>query len=95
MNGFYSWLSGVIPLTRILISLAVALIFGSVVVYAGMNSDFVLFGTVLERGFNAFSFSGLVTFIGLMSVEEYAIWKTKRELERFIESAQLSETAPL
>lgn len=95
MNGFYSWLSEVIPLTRILISLAVALIFGSVVVYAGLNSDFVLFGTVLERGFNAFSFSGLVTFIGLMSVEEYAIWKTKRELERFVESAQLSETAQI
>ena len=91
MNGFYYWLQGVLPLKRILISLGIGLCALAIVLYSGLNSDFVRAGTVAARGFYAFAFTGLSAFILMMSCEEYAIFKTKRELESIIADAALTE----
>ena len=85
MTGFYSYLESVMPLKRILISLGVGLLALLIVLFAGLNSDFVRGATVASRTFSAFSFTALACFIFLMSCEEYAIFKTKRELENFID----------
>lgn len=85
MTGFYSYLESVMPLKRILISLGVGLLALLIVLFAGLNSDFVRGATVASRTFSAFSFTTLACFIFLMSCEEYAIFKTKRELENFID----------
>ena len=92
MTGFYSYLESVMPLKRILISLAVGLLALLIVLYAGLKSDFVSAATVVDRTFSAFSFTTLACFIFLMSCEEYAIFKTKRELENFIDEAPLQDT---
>ena len=92
MTGFYSYLESVMPLKRILISLAVGLLALLIVLYAGLKSDFVSAATVVDRTFSAFSFTTLACFIFLMCCEEYAIFKTKRELENFIDEAPLQET---
>ena len=63
-----------------------------IVLISGLTSDFVRGETVASRTFSAFSFTSLVSFIFLMSCEEYAIFKTKRELEDFIDSAPFEET---
>lgn len=80
------------PLKRILISLAVGMVSLFIVLISGLTSDFVRSETVASRAFSAFSFTSLVTFIFLMCCEEYAIFKTKRELELFIDDAQVAET---
>lgn len=64
-----------------------------IVLISGLTSDFVRGETVASRTFSAFSFTSLVCFIFLMSCEEYAIFKTKRELENFIDMAPFEETA--
>ena len=64
-----------------------------IVLISGLNSDFVRPETVASRTFSAFSFTTLLSFIFLMGCEEYAIFKTKRELEHFVEDAQVAETA--
>lgn len=87
MNGFYHYLESVLPLKRILISLAIGLVSLLIVLYAGLKSDFVSGATVAARTFSAFSFTTLLSFILMMSCEEYAIFKTKRELENFIDEA--------
>ena len=92
MTGFYSYLESVMPLKRILISLAVGLLALLIVLYAGLKSDFVSAATVVDRTFSAFSFTTLACFIFLMCCEEYAIFKTKRSLENFIDEAPLQET---
>ena len=92
MPGFYNYLEGIMPLKRILISLAVGMVSLGIVLYSGLTSDFVRTETVASRAFSAFSFTGLVTFIIMMSCEEYAIFKTKRELEHFIDDAPFAET---
>ena len=63
-----------------------------IVLISGLTSDFVRGATVASRTFSAFSFTSLVSFIFLMSCEEYAIFKTKRELESFVDDAPLEET---
>ena len=63
-----------------------------IVLISGLTSDFVRGETVASRTFSAFSFTSLVSFIFLMSCEEYAIFKTKRELEDFIDAAPFEET---
>ena len=92
VSGFYNYLEGVLPLKRILISLAFGLTAFAIVLYSGLSSDFVRSQTVASRAFSAFSFTGLLSFIILMSCEEYAIFKTKRELELFIADAPLTAT---
>ena len=92
MTGFYGWLESVMPIKRILISLAVGMVSFFIVLISGLTSDFVRGETVASRTFSAFSFTGLTCFIFLMSCEEYAIFKTKRELEHFIDDAPLKET---
>ena len=93
MSGFYSFLDSVIPVKRICISLVVGATALLIVMISGINSDFVTSATVADRSFSAFSFMTLLTFIFLMSCEEYAIFKTKRELEHFVDDAQVVETA--
>lgn len=80
------------PLKRILISLAVGMVSLFIVLISGLTSDFVTSGTVASRTFSAFSFTSLVCFIFMMCCEEYAIFKTKRELEHFIDDAEIAET---
>jgi len=63
-----------------------------IVLISGLTSDFVSGATVASRTFSAFSFTSLATFIFLMSCEEYAIYKTKRELEDFIDEAPFADT---
>ena len=92
MTGFYSWLESVMPIRTILISLAVGMVSFFIVLISGLTSDFVRGATVASRTFSAFSFTTLATFIFLMSCEEYAIFKTKRELENFIDDAPLEVT---
>ena len=92
MTGFYGYLEGIMPVKRILISLAVGMVSLFIVLFSGLNSDFVRSETVASRAFSAFSFTGLLCFIVMMSGEEYAIFKTKRELESFIDDAPFAET---
>ncbi|MBR0289296.1 MAG: hypothetical protein IJQ82_09985 [Selenomonadaceae bacterium] len=92
MTGFYGYLESVMPIRQIIISLAVGMVALFIVLISGLTSDFVRGETVASRTFSAFSFTSLVCFIFLMSCEEYAIFKTKRELEHFIDDAQIAET---
>ena len=62
------------------------------VLISGLTSEVVSGATVASRTFSAFSFTSLASFIFLMSCEEYAIFKTKRELEQLIDEAPLGET---
>ena len=80
------------PIKRIIISLAVGMVSLFIVLISGLTSDFVRVETVASRTFSAFSFTSLVSFIFMMSCEEYAIFKTKRELEHFIDDAPFEET---
>ena len=80
------------PIKRIIISLAVGMVSLLIVLISGLTSDFVSGATVASRTFSAFCFTSLVSFIFLMSCEEYAIFKTKRELEHFVDDAPVEET---
>ena len=75
------------PLKRVLISLAVGMVSLFIVLISGLTSEFVRGATIASRTFSAFCFTAAVTFILMMSCEEYAIFKTKRELENFIDDA--------
>ena len=92
LTGFYGWLESVMPVKQITISLAVGMLSLVIVLISGLTSDFVRGETVASRTFSAFSFTSLMTFIFLMSCEEYAIFKTKRELENFIDDAPIEQT---
>ena len=92
MTGFYGYLESVMPIKRILISLAVGMVSFFIVLISGLTSDFVREETVASRTFSAFCFTSLASFIFMMSCEEYAIFKTKRELESLIDDAQVTET---
>lgn len=87
MTGFYNYLESIMPLKRVLISLAVGMVSLFIVLISGLTSDFVRGSTIASRTFSAFCFTAAVTFILMMSCEEYAIFKTKRELEHFIDDA--------
>ena len=92
LTGFYGWLEEIMPIKKIIISLAVGMVSLVIVLISGLTSDFVRGATVASRTFSAFCFTSLVSFIFLMCCEEYAIFKTKRELENFIDAAQVAET---
>ena len=91
-TGFYNYLESIMPIRRILISVAVGMVPFFIVLISGLTSDFVRGATVASRTFSAFSFTSLTCFILMMSCEEYAIFKTKRELENFIDDAPLAVT---
>ena len=63
-----------------------------IVLISGLTSEFVRSETVASRTFSAFCFTSLVTFIIFMTCEEYGIYKTKKELENFVDFAEESET---
>lgn len=92
MADIYNYLEDIMPIKRVLISLAIGMVSLFIVLASGLTSDFVREETVASRTFSAFCFTGLASFIFMMCCEEYAIFKTKRELENFIDSAQIAET---
>lgn len=92
MAEIYSFLEGIMPVKRVCISLAIGIISLFIVLISGLTSDFVRDETVASRTFSAFCFTSLWSFVLMMSGEEYAIFKTKRELEDFIDSAQIAKT---
>lgn len=92
MADIYNYLEDIMPIKRVLVSLAIGMVSLFIVLVSGLTSDFVREGTVASRTFSAFCFTGLASFIFMMCCEEYAIFKTKRELENFIDSAQIAET---
>lgn len=92
LSDIYSYMEDIMPVKRVLISLAVGIISLMTVWFSGQASGFVRQETLFARSFSAFCFSALATFILMMSCEEYAIYKTKRELEHFIDEAQIEET---
>lgn len=92
MSDIYSYMEDIMPVKRVLISLTVGIISLMTVCFSGLTSGFVRQETLFARSFSAFCFSALATFILLMSCEEYAIYKTKRELQLFIDQAQIVET---
>ena len=91
-TGFYGWLETIMPVRKVLISLAVGMVSFFIVLISGLTSDFVRGATVASRTFSAFSFTTLATFIFLMCCEEYAIFKTKNELEHFVDDAPFEVT---
>ncbi len=80
------------PVKRVLISLAVGMVSLFIVLISGLTSEFVRSETIASRTFSAFCFTGSLAFILMMSCEEYAIYKTKRELEHFIDDAPIEES---
>lgn len=92
MADIYNYLEDIMPIKRVLISLAIGMVSLFIVLASGLTSDFVREETVASRTFSAFCFTSLASFIFMMCCEEYAIFKTKRELENFIDSAQIAET---
>lgn len=91
VDSFYSYLESIMPLKRIIISLTVGMIPLFVVLFAGLNNRFVDGATVASRTFDAFLLTSLICFIFLMSCEEYAIFKTKKELEHFVDDASVED----
>ena len=91
LTGFYSYLESIMPLKRIIISLTVGMIPLFIVLFAGLNNRFVDGATVASRTFDAFLLTSLICFIFLMSCEEYAIFKTKKELEHFVDDASVED----
>lgn len=92
MSEIYSYIEDIMPVKQVLISLAVGIVSLFIVWYSGTSSGFVREETLLSRTFDAFCFTGLASFILMMSGEEYAIYRSKRELENFIDSAQIAAT---
>ena len=92
MSEIYSYMEDIMPVKRVMISLAIGIIALFIVWYSGSSSGFVREETLLSRTFSAFCFTGLASFILMMSGEEYAIYRTNRELEHFIDDAQIAET---
>lgn len=91
MNGLYKYLEEKMPVGRILISCAVGAAAFGIVLYSGLTSEYVSAATVASRAISALAFCGLLTFIVQMSLEEYALFKIKRYLSKFIEEAPMVE----
>lgn len=91
MAELYEYLARYMPIKKMLISLAVGMVSFFIVLISGLTSEFVRSGTVASRTFSAFCFTSLWSFVFIMAGEEYAIFKSKRELENFIDSAQIEE----
>ena len=92
MTSFYDYLARYMPIKKMLISVAVGMVSFFIVLISGLTSEFVRSETVASRTFSAFCFTSLVTFIIFMTCEEYGIYKTKKELENFIDFAEENET---
>ena len=92
MSEIYSYMEDIMPVKRVMISLAIGIIALFIVWYSGTSSGFVREETLVSRTFSAFCFTGLASFILMMGGEEYAIYRTRRELEHFIDDAQIAET---
>ena len=92
MTELYDYLEEIMPVKRVLISLAVGMISLFIVLISGLTNDFVRSETIASRAFSAFSYSTLLTFILIMGGEEYAIFRTDKELEKFVDDAPLEET---
>lgn len=92
MAELYEYLARYMPIKKMLISLAVGMVSFFIVLISGLTSEFVRAGTVVSRTFSAFCFTSLMTFIFFMTCEEYGVYKTKRELEDFVDFAEESET---
>ena len=75
------------PVKRVVISCAVGMVSLLIVLCAGIKSAYVGAAVVASRSISAFCFTAAVAFILMMSCEEYAIFKTKRELEHFVDDA--------
>ena len=88
----YSFMEDLMPVKRVMISLAVGTVALLIVLFSGLSSGFVREETIVSRTFSAFCFTGLASFILMMSGEEYAIYKSKRELENFIDGAPIEIT---
>ena len=80
------------PVKHILIALTVGFLCGLMVLIGGLNSQYVPLETLIGRVFYAGATVGLLSFCALMCCEEYALFKTKRELENFIDEATLAVT---
>lgn len=84
---FYEWLSRVLPVKELKISGAVGILGMVIVGTAGLNSEWVSEWEVIKRSVQAFSYLGLMSFIALMSVEEYVEYRTAVALRGFIAEA--------
>ena len=92
VTELYDFLEDIMPVKRVLLALAVGIVSLLIVLISGLTSDFVRSETIASRAFSAFSYSTLITFILIMGGEEYAIFRTNKELENFIDDAQIAET---
>ena len=92
MTSFYDYLALRMPIKQMLVSVAIGMVSLFIVLISGLSSVFVRSETVASRTFSAFCFTSLVTFIFCMSCEEYGIYKTKKELEHFVDDAPVVET---
>ena len=92
MTSFYDYLALRMPIKQMLVSIAVGMVALFIVLISGLSSVFVRSETVASRTFSAFCFTTLVTFIICMCCEEYGVYKTKKELEHFVDNAAETET---
>ena len=92
VTELYDFLEDIMPVKRVLLALAVGIVSLLIVLISGLTSDFVRSETIASRAFSAFSYSTLITFILIMGGEEYAIFRTDKDLENFIDTAQIVET---
>ena len=92
MTELYDYLEEIMPVKRVLIALAIGMISLFIVLISGLTSDFVRAETIASRAFSAFSYTTLISFILMMIGEEYAIFKTDKELEHLIDDAPIVET---
>ena len=92
MTELYDYLEEMMPIKTVLISLAVGIVSLLIVLMSGLTSDFVRFETIASRAFSAFSYMTLASFLLIMIGEEYAIFKTDKELEHLVDDAPIVET---
>ncbi len=93
MTELYDYLEDIMPIKVVLISLAVGILALLIVLYSGLTSDFVRSETIASRAFSAFSYTCVISFVLMMIGEEYAIFKTDKELEHLIDDATIEETS--
>ena len=92
MTDLYDYLEDIMPIKRVLIALAVGMIALFIVIISGLTSDFVRLETIASRAFSAFSYTCVISFVLMMIGEEYAIFKSDKELEHLIDDAPIEET---
>lgn len=91
MNDLYIFLADIMPIKRVLISLAVGICALLIVFISGLTSEVVRTQIIAYRALYAFSFFTLTSFILFMCGEEYAIFTNNRDYERFIDDAKLED----